>query len=141
MASPLEVQVILCDAAQADPGGGKIHMLGAGWSITGSPTAPHAVAVLVKVPWDRANQPIRAVLTLVDSDGHQVVPEGADQPIRAEFVLEVGRPAGMEPGSMIDASIALNSGPLPLRPGRYQWRLDIGDQMFAASFAARAPHG
>ena len=49
MASPLEVHLILCDAAQAESG--KVHMLGAGWSITGSPSAPHAVAVLIKVPW------------------------------------------------------------------------------------------
>jgi hypothetical protein len=39
---------------------------------------------------------------------------------------------------MIDAAMALNIGALPLPPGRYQWRLDIGDQRQAISFAARA---
>ena len=71
MASPLEAQVILCDAAVADPGG-KVHMLGAGWSMTGSPTAPQAVAVLMKIPWDRANQKIPMALRLLDADGKPV---------------------------------------------------------------------
>lgn len=141
MASPLEVQLILCDAAQTDPGG-KIHMLGAGWSQTSSPTAPHAVAVLIKVPWDRANQKIHGVLTLVDTDGHPVELSATGPsnvvPVGTEFDLEVGRPAGLEHGSMIDAAMALNIGALPLPPGRYQWRLDIGDQRQAVSFAARA---
>jgi hypothetical protein len=140
MASPLDVQLILCDAAQADQSG-KIHMLGAGWSLTSSPTAQHAVAVLIKVPWDRANQKIHGVLTLVDSDGHPVeVPVAHEQSNRVgtEFDLEVGRPPGLEHGSMIDAAMALNVGPLPLAPGRYQWRLELGDQIEAVSFAVRA---
>lgn len=142
MASPLEVQLILCDAAQADPNTGKIHMLGAGWSLTGSPTAPHAVAILVKVPWDRANQQIHGTLALVDPDGRpiELPTPGRDlTEIIMEFDLEVGRPAGLEPGSMIDAAMAFNIGALPLPCGRYQWRLDLGDQRFAASFAARGP--
>lgn len=140
MASPLEVQLILCDAAQADSGG-KIHMLGAGWSVTSSPTAPHAVAILVKVPWDRANEKIHGTLTLVDPDGHPIeLSSPTNEPVTAvmEFDLEVGRPAGLEPGSMIDAAAAFNIGPLPLPDGRYQWRLNLGDQHFAASFAARS---
>lgn len=140
MASPLEVQLILCDAAQADSGG-KVHMLGAGWSITSSPTAPHAVAILVKVPWDRANQKVHGTLTLVDPDGHPVrLPTPVSEPMAVvmEFDLEVGRPAGLEPGSMIDAAVTFNVGSLPVPSGRYQWRLDIGDQQFAATFAARS---
>ncbi|MGH3991103.1 MAG: DUF6941 family protein [Pseudonocardiaceae bacterium] len=139
MASPLEVQLILCDAAQADPGG-KLHMLGAGWSVTTTPTGPHAVAIMVKVPWDRANEKIHGALTLVDSDGRPLelpTPSGTPTTVVMEFDLEVGRPPGLEPGSMIDAAMAFNVGPLPVPSGRYQWRLDLGDQRFAASFAAR----
>ena len=55
MASKVEAKLILCDAAQADPNTGKVHMLGAGWSLTRSPTT-HAVVVLMKVPWDRTNE-------------------------------------------------------------------------------------
>ena len=73
MASPLEIKLILCDAAVADPAG-KLHMLGAGWSLTSTPTAPQAVAMLIKIPWDRANQKLHFALRLLDPDGKQVTP-------------------------------------------------------------------
>ena len=140
MASPVEAQVILCDAAVADPGG-KVHMLGAGWSTTGSPTAPQAVAVLMKIPWDRANQKIPMALRLLDADGGPVKlsgPTGEVQPIENRAELEVGRPPGLAHGSPIDASLALNVAPMPLPPGRYEWRLELGDQTFSASFQVRS---
>lgn len=145
MASSLEVHLILCDAAQAESG--KIHMLGAGWSITGSPTAPHAVAVLIKVPWDRANQPMSLNLQMLEADGSPVTvatPDGR-LPIAANAKIEVGRPPGLAPGSMLDASFALNIPSLPLAPGRYEWRLMLADQQFlhrsrfAAESARRGP--
>jgi hypothetical protein len=138
MASPIDVNLILCDAAQAESG--KIHMLGAGWSITPSPTAPHAVAALIKIPWDRANQPIPLKLQLLEADGSPVMvstPEGAI-PIGTEAKIEVGRPPGLAPGSMLDASFALNIASLPLDPGRYEWRLTVSDQEFFASFTVRS---
>jgi hypothetical protein len=138
MASPLEVQLILCDAAQADPSTGKVHMLGAGWSTTGSPAA-HAVAVLAKVPWDRANQKLPLTLELYDADGAPVAFEtpGGRAVVRTEAQIEVGRPPGTAPGSMLDASFALNVAPLPLGPGRYEWRLTFGEETRVASFSVR----
>jgi hypothetical protein len=137
MASPLDVHLILCDAAQAESG--KIHMLGAGWSITGSPTAPHAVAVLIKVPWDRANQSMSLKLQMLEADGSPVTVPTPEGPlaIGTEAKIEVGRPPGLAPGSMLDASFALNIPSLPLSPGRYEWRLTIADQEFFASFTVR----
>lgn len=142
MASPIEAHIILCDAAQSDPSG-KLHMLGAGWSITSSPTAPQAVAVLIKVPWDRANQPMPLSLQLLDGDGHPVLlPSPLGQtPVLVESSLEVGRPPGVPPGSPIDASFALNVQPMPLGPGRYQWRLTLAESDFEASFLVRAADG
>jgi hypothetical protein len=139
MASPVEAQVILCDAAVADPRG-KVHMLGAGWSVTGTPTAPQAVAVLMKIPWDRADQRLAMALRLLDADGKPVRLEGPDgvQVIESRGEVEVGRPPGLEPGSPIDASFALNVQSMPLKPGRYEWRLELADQFFAVAFQVRA---
>lgn len=135
MASPVEAQLILCDAAVANSSG-KVHMLGAGWSLTGSPTAPQAVAVLLKVPWDRTNQKIPLRLELLDQDGQPVrVGKGDEQrPIVAEGAVEAGRPAGLASGSSIDASYVLNVQALPLTPGRYEWRLDVGGAVRTGSF-------
>jgi hypothetical protein len=135
MASPIEAQLLLCDAAVADPSG-KLHMLGAGWSMTSSPTAPQAVAVLLQIPWDRANQRMAVVLQLVDSDGRPVAlqtPEGV-QDVVARGEVEAGRPAGIAHGSSLDAAMAFNVPSLPLSPGRYQWRLEVADQTFSQSF-------
>ncbi len=137
MASPLQVQLILCDAAQADPAG-KVHMLGAGWSTTTSPTS-HAVAVLIKVPWDRANQGLPMKLSLLDSDGHPVEFPTPDGPVKVENegVIEVGRPPGLAAGSLLDAAFALNLPALPLRPGRYEWRLELAEHTQTAVFTVR----
>jgi hypothetical protein len=139
MASPIEVKVILCDAAASDATSGKVHMLGAGWSVTGTPTGPQAVAILMKIPWGRANQQIPVKLQLFDSDGNQVrvtTPAGENDIMMTGHV-EVGRPPGVAPGSLLDSSLVLNVPPLPLPPGRYQWRLDIADQTFTETFEVR----
>lgn len=136
MASLLDIQLILCDAAQADPNG-KVHMLGAGWSITTTPTTPQAIAILIKVPGDLADQQISGILQLLDTDGHPVeleISPGKKEPIENEFELEVGRPRGLKHGRMIDAAMVLNIGPMPLSPGRYQWRLTMNDQTEVVSF-------
>jgi hypothetical protein len=114
-------------------------MLGAGWSVTGTPTAPQAVAVLMKIPWDRANQKLRMTLRLLDADGKPVVldmQEGS-QAIESSGELEVGRPPGLAHGSPIDASFALNVQPMPLQPGRYEWRLELAEQTFSTFFQVR----
>ncbi|MFI5934969.1 DUF6941 family protein [Actinoplanes sp. NPDC051494] len=142
MASPLEIQLILCDAAQAEPISGKVHMLGAGWSRTFSPVS-HAVVVLAKVPWDRANQRIPLMLTLREQDGPPVAfdtPEGRRE-VKADGEIEVGRPAGIPAGSPLDASFALNVSPLPLGPGRYDWLLEVGEETKIAGFTVMAPPG
>jgi hypothetical protein len=131
----IEAQMLLCDAAVADPSG-KLHMLGAGWSMTGSPTSPQAVAVLLKIPWDRANERLGMVMRLLDPDGRPVVvstPDGG-QEVTMSGEIEAGRPPGVAPGSQLDAALAFNVPSLPLPPGRYQWRLDVADDTFTSSF-------
>jgi hypothetical protein len=53
--------------------------------------------------------------------------EGALTPARVEFNgrFESGRPAGLAPGSDLDAPIAVNIAGIPLSPGRYEWQVEI----------------
>ena len=109
-------------------------MLGAGWSMTRTPTS-HALAVLMKIPWDRANEPISLIVQLLDTDGHPAELLTPTEVIPAiQSKVEVGRPAGVAPGSLLDASFVLNVPPLPLAPGRYEWRLEIGEASYSAPF-------
>ncbi|MGF1663894.1 MAG: hypothetical protein ACFCVG_15780 [Kineosporiaceae bacterium] len=129
----MRVTLFLADAAQPEQATSKVHALGAGWSVTGSPTPPMAVVALIKVPWDQANTQHVARLELVDADGQPVTVQGpaGAQALKVEQVFEVGRPPGLPRGIEIDHSICVNLGPgLPLQPGMsYQWRLTMdGDE-------------
>lgn len=125
----MKLTMLLADAAQAV--GGKLYILGGGWSITGPDPTPSAIAIKIEVPWTETNMRHSFQLRLLDEDGQPVAvptPIGNRQmEIGGEF--EVGRPAGLRPGTPIDVAIALNIGPLPLRPGaRYEWRCLIDNR-------------
>ncbi len=80
------------------------------------------------MPWDQANTPHAFTVELLDADGAAVVletPEDEEQAVAFGGEFEVGRPPGLKPGTPLDFPVAMNSTPLPLEPGRYEWRLTI----------------
>ena len=116
--------VLLCDhAAVAD---GKLYINGGGISIMGSNVVGMSVALLVFVPWTDANRPIPLELTLQNQDGQPVVVDGHQ--LRTDGQLEVGRPAGVPPGTDIEWPFVFNVAGLRLTPGRYEWRLQLDGQ-------------
>jgi hypothetical protein len=86
------------------------------------------------VPWDQANTPHQFKVQLLDADGAAVSfdeddPDNeSDQSVEFGGEFEVGRPPGLKPGTPLDFPVAVNSVPLPLEPGRYEWRLTIDEQ-------------
>ena len=89
-----------------------------------------AIALKVDVPWDQSNTRHRWRLELVDADGQQVLLGGSDEepggPVEIEQGFEIGRPAGVKPGTALDFVVAINIQPLPLEPGKqYAWQLTI----------------
>jgi hypothetical protein len=141
----MKVTMLLADAAQAAEG--KLNvLLGGGWSITGPGPVPSAIAMLIEVPWDRANMRYPWQIELVDSDGDPVLITGpmGDQPVKVDGELEVGRPPGVTPGTPLALPLAINLGPLPLPPGgRYEWRLTIGEEShehWRLPFSTRPTH-
>jgi hypothetical protein len=119
--------MLLADFAQVSDG--KLTVVGGGWSLTGPEPVPFGIAILIRVPWDQANQRHVMRLELLDADGNEVemdMEEGAEPVVFFDDVpFEVGRPAGLKPGTPHDFPVAGNSGPLPLEPGVYEWRLTI----------------
>src|SRR6476620_3841564 len=66
-------------------------------------------------------------LELLDADGQGVpIPNG--ESVRAEGEFEAGRPAGLRPGTPVDAPLVVPFGPLVLDEGRYELRLTINDE-------------
>jgi len=125
--------MLLADYAQVADG--KLTVVGGGWSITGPEPVPFGIAILVHVPWDQANRRHVMRLELLDTDGAPVTietDEGVEEPVVFfdDVEFEVGRPAGVKPGTPLELPLTINSGPLPLDPGgRYEWRLSIDGEV------------
>jgi hypothetical protein len=123
--------MLLADFAQVADG--KLTVVGGGWSLTGPEPVPFGIAILVRVPWDQANAVHTMRLELLDADGQAVPMETDDGEAPVVFfddvAFEVGRPAGIKPGTALDFPVAINSSPLPLEPGLYEWRLSIDGQV------------
>jgi hypothetical protein len=130
----MDVTLLLCDAAQEV--GGKLYILGGGWSVMAADTPTSmALAVKLSVPWDRANTRHKVVVDLLDADGGPV--DLGEGPVRIEGEFEVGRPPGLKAGTPLDAPFVANFPGLALEPGSYVWELEVdGTSMARASFLA-----
>jgi hypothetical protein len=121
----VKATLLLADYAVVSDG--KLTIVGGGWSQTGPEAAPFGIGLLIQVPWDQSNTVHTFQVELLDADGEPVVLEtdDADEPVAFGGDFEVGRPPGLKPGTPLDFPVAMNSTPLPLEPGRYEWRLTI----------------
>lgn len=123
----MDVTMLLCDAAAES--GGKLYVLGGGWSVVHAPEhpipIPMALAVKISVPWDQSNTKHTLKLSLIDDDHQAIEVEGSEGPIEVGGEFEVGRPPGMKPGTPLDTPFAFSFPPIPLAPGGYVWELEI----------------
>ncbi len=129
--------VLLSDFAQVAEG--KLYVIGGGWTLCGPGPFQHALAIKVEVPWEEANRSHRLEGALFDEDMKPVrVGDGTEA--RFEGTFEVGRPAGLPPGTALDFMLAVNFGPMELPPGRgYHWSISVdGKEVQRARFRTRA---
>jgi hypothetical protein len=129
----LRVTALLCDSAEEV--GGKLYILGAGWSLIRVPNVPlnMALAILVAVEWSQANERFTLEAALVDDDGQPV--NLGDQDVKASGQLEAGRPAGLKPGIDLNLPLAMQFNGISLPPGGYRWEVSIdGTQMTTIPF-------
>jgi hypothetical protein len=122
--------MLICDGAQSI--GGKLFVLGGGWSILHK-AAPDAIsnvslAIKLAIPWSQANERMEVLTRLVTEDGEAVMNE-LGQPVEARGEIEVGRPPGLRPGTPLDVALALNLPNLKLDPGGYRWELLVGGKL------------
>ena len=128
----MRTTLLLCDYAQEV--GGKLYILGGGWSMYRGSPVTMGLAVKIAVPWDEANITHDFSAKLVTEDGgHPVLPraEGGAAPTPLEFQgrFETGRPPGIPPGSDLDAPFVVNIAGLPLAVGRYEWQVLIDQEL------------
>ncbi len=124
MSAIARVTMVLADAAQVADG--KLFILGGGLAHLGPQSQPLSVALLIEVPWDRANIEHDWKLELLDEDGAPVMHDGL--PVMVGGTFEAGRPAGQTPGTALGVPLAINFSALPVSSGHsYLWRLAINN--------------
>ena len=122
----MRVTMLLADFAQVSDG--KLTVVGGGWSLTGPEAVPFGIAILIRVPWDQANQRHVMRLELLDADGQPVEVETTEgpKPLRLEGRFQATPAPGVKPGTQIDLPLAFNLPPQPIPAGgRYEWRLSV----------------
>lgn len=118
------VTMMLADSAQVADG--KLFILGGGVSVIPAGPQPVALAMIIEIPWDRANIRHNWKIELLDEDGAPVM--AGDLPVLVGGEFETGRPPGLSPGTPLAIPLAINFAALPVEADTtYLWRLAIND--------------
>ena len=119
----------LCDFAEVL--GGKLYMMGAGWSrFILAPERRQinvSIAGIIYVPWDQTNVRSTLNLALFNEDGN-IVEQESSRKVQHEGIFEVGRPPGTAKGAELDIPFAFRFEQLTLPTGRFEFRLRIGEE-------------
>jgi hypothetical protein len=123
----MKATMLLADAAQTV--GGKLYILGGGWTICGPAPVLMAVAIKLEVPVDQAGRAHDWSLTLLDDNGELVLLEalnGQRLPVEISGKFEATLVPELPQDMPLDLPLAVTIGPLPLEPGsRFVWQLSI----------------
>jgi hypothetical protein len=136
-------ELFLADSAQVAEG--KLFVMGGGWQMTQAVPAATFIAIagIIRIPWDDTNRQFPWMIELLDSNGASVMvptPMG-DQPYRIDGSFEGGRPAGVPRGTEFQAPFAMQVVRPPLMPGRYEYRVTVGNSPTHLPFDVLAPPG
>jgi hypothetical protein len=121
----LEVEfMMVADGAQAV--GGKLYVLGGGWTHLFMPQFPgqpahFSLVIGLTVPWHLTNRRFNFAVELTDADNNRVAELGSGQ-------FEQGRPPGLRPGSSQRVLLAIGAAPEFPAPGRYVFHVSIDGQ-------------
>jgi hypothetical protein len=111
---------IIADYAEVN--GRKLYVMGGGWDTYRAASVPFqvrmALALGVRIEWPETNQPVQVAAHVENEDGQQVA--------RINGTLQVGRPAGLPPGSSQLAQMAVNFGITFQQFGGYRVRIEAG---------------
>lgn len=115
--------MMLCDAAQKK--GGKLYILGGGWTQVKAitPPPPMSLAIQISIPWDQGNERMALEVVLLTADGDEV--DLGNGPVKGAGELEAGRPPGLRAGTPLDTTLVMNFLNLKLTTGGYVWELRV----------------
>ena len=125
----MEATVLLCDFAEEV--GGKLYIMGAGWSRLKRPRIPTTMCLAVKltIPWEEFAAAHKLKAELMTGDNETVTIEGRPVRVTGEIGSYPDSDATRDLPS--DVNFALRFEGLALDSGRYEWRLEVDDQALA----------
>jgi hypothetical protein len=126
----VEANVLLCDFAEEV--GGKLYIMGGGWSrlTKARQSATMCLAVKLSIPWEEVEAVEKIEAYLVTSAGEPV--EMQNEPVRVSGELRPSKEPSATPELPVDLTFALRFEGLVLDPGVYTWRLEVNAQLLAA---------
>jgi hypothetical protein len=133
----IEANIWLVDAA--DLVGGKLYVLGGGWSgaVVVEPQLALTVASVLAVPWHMTNRTLNLLLELLSEDGVTVQTDEGE-PVEARGELQVGRPPDARPGTFQNVPFITPFKPFSIAAGGYIFVLSIdGTPLARARFQVR----
>jgi hypothetical protein len=135
----MRASIMLADFAETDPSG-KVHVLGAGWSVTGPQTGPQAVVGFIQASAEQAGGLIPFILRLTDRTGEVVEVHGPAGMQRMEIngQVEMREPDGWNESADLNVVFAINVA-VPLPQGQpYTWSLEVdGKDLASTTFYVR----
>jgi hypothetical protein len=125
----MEATVLLCDFAEEV--GGKLYIMGAGWSRLKRPRVPTTMCLAVKltIPWDESQAVHKLKAELMTSDNETVTLDG--RPVRVTGEVHSSPNSEASRDVPLDVNLALRFDGITLDPGRYAWRFEVDDQALA----------
>lgn len=123
-----KVTMMLADAAQVV--GGKLYILGGGWTVITPGVSQFVIVCIVDVPWTKSNQEHTFRLECVDLDGNPLMvhTDDGEHPLFGEGKFGVGRPFGVRPGSALAIQFVVPFV-VPFPPGgNFEWRMTINGE-------------
>jgi hypothetical protein len=115
----MRTKILLADSAEVREG--LLFLLGGTWNQVGPAPQPFAIAGVIEVDWDEANQRHTAEFAIDDVDGNPLMVPSltGEQPFRLSTPFEIGRPPGSPQGTTFNIPVAMPIPPLPWTPGRH----------------------
>lgn len=144
----MQAFLILCDAGQRDMSTGKVHLLGADWTVVDARSPNMSVAVFLRTSWAEAEalnaRPAPFALQLLD-DQRRVVPnpDGSGPVLKVEGKLTLADVADDDAARLVDIhssfTVTAHLAPGTLDAGKsYVWSLEIdGEEAASVAFAVR----
>jgi hypothetical protein len=128
----MKATMLLCDFAEEV--GGKLYIMGGGWSRLKRPRVPTTMclAVNLSISWEEVAAVHKLKAELVTSDNETVTLDGSAVRVVGTLHQE-GAPASTTSRFIpIESNFVLRFDGLVLDPGLYSWTLEVDDNLMAS---------